>query len=429
MKKFIILLVLVLGSAGCAGAPQPTPTSCCSTPFVYPPDPQQVLATLSPTVSSSPLFTSTPSSKPAAPPTPVPVPALPPAASGPADFLPNVNPLTGWVVDNPALLALAPGLVSISNAPVSTRPQAGLSYASRVYEFYLGEGDTRFLAVFYGRLPPTAAPDGSPVEVAPLRSGRLPYETLRDFYNGYLVFASASDLVLPQLHNYQIIQNPNIQDINGASIAVTRMLELGRQMFDHLGSPNLDGQRFDPQVPDGGKPASKLWMAFHLNSQVFWKYDRQLRAYTRWQNDGPGTPLRQFTDRINQQPLAYQNVIVLFTNYQRYSETYFNIDLKFVYRWPALLFRDGQVYKIYWTTRSEAYEKTTGKLRQPRFIDYTGVPFPLKPGQTWVEIAQLNNPVYETVDSEDYARLRDGLSSGSGIWAVFFTPPEIQPIK
>ena len=170
-------------------------------------------------------------------------------------------------------------------------------------------------------------------------------------------------------------------------------------------------------------------MAFHLNAQVFWKYDSQLGAYTRWQNSGPDTPLVEFSDRLNQQPLAFQNVVVLFTQYHRYTETYFNIDLKYVYKWPALLFRDGRVYKIYWTTRSESYEKSTGKTRQPRFIDAAGQPVALKPGQTWVELAQLGNPAYETVDSEDYRHLKDGLSPGSGVWAVFFIPPEFQPLK
>ena len=377
----------------------------------------------------------TPEARPTETPEPDPSPTIPaapsatPGASGPDDFPPNINPLTGLAFDGSADPSLAPGLISISNSPVTTRPQSGLSYAARVYEFYLGQGDTRFLSVFYGRLPPLTAADGSPVVLGPLRSGRLPYETLRDFYKGFLVFASASDQVLDQLHHYLIVQNPTIQNINGASIPVKSLLELGKDTADTLGSPNLTGQRYDPLPPEGGKPASKLWMAYHLYSQVFWKYDAQKQAYTRWQNDGPGTPLRQFTDRINNHSLAYENVIVLFTNYVRYTETYFNIDLKFVYRWPALLFRDGKVYKIYWTTRNDAYEKRTGQLRAPRFIDYDGNPFPLKPGQTWIEIAQLNNPYYETVDSEDYMHLRDGLMPGSGIWAVYFIPPDFTPKK
>lgn len=111
----------------------------------------------------------------------------------------------------------------------------------------------------------------------------------------------------------------------------------------------------------------------------------------------------------------------------RYTDTFFNIDFKYVTRWPALLFRDGKMYPIYWTTRNEAFEKQSGRLRPPRFIDYDGNPFPLKPGQTWVEIVQLNTPYYETADSENFFHLRDNLTPGSGVWAVYFTPPEFQP--
>ncbi len=44
-------------------------------------------------------------------------------------------------------------LVSISNIPVSARPQAGINFASWIFEYYIGEASTRFLGVFYGEYP------------------------------------------------------------------------------------------------------------------------------------------------------------------------------------------------------------------------------------------------------------------------------------
>jgi hypothetical protein len=64
-----------------------------------------------------------------------------------------MNPLTGERVADPSLLKLPALLVSISNFPATARPQAGLSFAPVVYEFYITEGATRFLAVFYGEFP------------------------------------------------------------------------------------------------------------------------------------------------------------------------------------------------------------------------------------------------------------------------------------
>jgi hypothetical protein len=95
-----------------------------------------------------------------------------------------------------------------------------------------------------------------------------------------------------------------------------------------------------------------------------------------------------------------------------------DISLLYIKRGQALLFRDGQKYNIYWTTASEEYEKTTGKLRPIRFIDAEGNPFPLKPGQTWIEIVPFYTPYWETVDSEIYNRLVYGDQPGSGYWAV-----------
>jgi hypothetical protein len=61
--------------------------------------------------------------------------------------------LTGRAVEDPAMLQFPAVLVSISNMPVTARPQAGPGFAPWVYELYIGEGTTRFLNVFYGDFP------------------------------------------------------------------------------------------------------------------------------------------------------------------------------------------------------------------------------------------------------------------------------------
>ena len=106
-----------------------------------------------PVASSTPLPTRTSTPLPSAAPTYSPV--------GPTEFPAVVNPLTGLVVADPSLLDLPPALVSISNSPITARPQTGLSYASMVFEMYIGVGVSRFLALFYGEYPPEQAQDGS----------------------------------------------------------------------------------------------------------------------------------------------------------------------------------------------------------------------------------------------------------------------------
>ncbi len=73
-------------------------------------------------------------------------------------FGPDINPLTGLPVADPSLLKIPALLVSVSHFPATARPQSGLSFAPFVYEFYITEGATRFLAVFYGEMPTPEVP-------------------------------------------------------------------------------------------------------------------------------------------------------------------------------------------------------------------------------------------------------------------------------
>ncbi len=65
----------------------------------------------------------------------------------------NYNPLDGEPVADPSLLQFPAVLVSITDFPPSARPQAGLSFSPWVFEMYIAEGMTRFLATFYGDYP------------------------------------------------------------------------------------------------------------------------------------------------------------------------------------------------------------------------------------------------------------------------------------
>ena len=76
----------------------------------------------------------------------------------PLSLGPDVNPLTGLRVADPSLLKIPALLVSVSHFPATARPQSGLSFAPFVYEFYITEGATRFLAVFYGEKPSPEIP-------------------------------------------------------------------------------------------------------------------------------------------------------------------------------------------------------------------------------------------------------------------------------
>ena len=322
---------------------------------------------------------------------------------GPDQFPSGVNSLTGLPVTDPHLLSLPPALISVTNFPVSARPQAGLSFASYVFELFIGKGMTRYLALFYGEYPrELPASDGSSAlqadqaAIGPIRSGRLPYQSLRTLYNGFLVMASASSEVRSQLSNSTNIFGSDNDNINSALIDVTRLESIAEANV--TGKPqNLTGNLFNAAPPVGGQAAPSLWVFYNFYNQIMWEYDTASGAYLRSQDkaDGSGN-FYPSTDRLTGEQLAFENVIVFAVEHKPLNGDGTLIDLNLLYtRDKAYLFRDGKVFPIFWSTLNGDYEKKTGQMRPVRFEDAQGNPFPLKPGNTWVEIVDLSTTLTE----------------------------------
>ena len=344
----------------------------------------------------------------------------------------TLNPLTGLAVEDPENLLLPPALVSVTNFPVSARPQAGLSFSPMVFELFIGEGMTRYLALFYGDYPRSSVPDqGATVQddlteelvepvVGPVRSGRLPYEHIRKLYNGFIVMASAYSKVAAQLSEYVNVYSDDSMDVNSALMPVEKLQEVAQANQESLGEMNLGGMAFDTQVPEDGKKAQSLWIYYAFKNQIFWRYNETDGSYHRWQDNADGSTFVEQTDRLNSDPLTFENVVVLFADHDVQKATMIDLDLLYVKRGKALLFRDGVMQEIFWSTISEEYEKTTGRMRPIRFVDAEGDPIAFKPGQTWVEIVPNYVAYWETVNSEKYNQLAAGRSEGSGYWGVYF---------
>lgn len=324
--------------------------------------------------------------------------------SGPDVFPEGFNPLTGLPVGDPSLLGLPPALISVTNFPVSARPQAGLSFAPYVFELYIGEGMTRFLALFYGQYPSinpqdsaetTIMTDNQP-EIGPVRSGRLPYQAIRKLYNGFLVMASASPEVEEATTDFTNIFGSDDDDINSALIDVTKLRGIAEYNKKDL-SVNLSGNSFDEVLPEGGQDGSTLWMFYNIFNQVKWVFDPVKEAYLRFQDKADNTgEFYPTTDRLTGKQLAFENVIVLFVKHEVLNSDRTLIDVNLLYsEGEAYLFRNGRMFPIYWNTRSGDYEKSTGRLRPIRFTDQSGNPIPLKPGSTWIELVDLTTDFTE----------------------------------
>ncbi len=90
--------------------------------------------------------------------TPTPQSISAPVRLGPDEFPQGYNPLTGQRAEDPSVLKIPALLISISHFPSVARPQAGFSFAPFVYEYFITEGATRHLAVFYGEAPQPETP-------------------------------------------------------------------------------------------------------------------------------------------------------------------------------------------------------------------------------------------------------------------------------
>jgi hypothetical protein len=154
MVAILLMLSIALGACGTAAAPngtEPAPVNTALSPASNPTNDAN-MGTPTQAATATPLAPS-------------------PKRMGPdlESFPPNYSPLSGQPVQDLSTLKLPAMLISISNFPATARPQAGLSFASYVFEFSITEGATRFLSVFYGDFPKTEIPftGGCPVRMQP----------------------------------------------------------------------------------------------------------------------------------------------------------------------------------------------------------------------------------------------------------------------
>jgi len=349
------------------------------------------------------------------------------AVVGPEDFPSGINPLTGLTENDLDLLSLPPALISISNFPPSARKiQGGLGSAAQVYEVYIGEGMTRFLSVFYGSYPdPEALPSGQdmtvehPTGIGPIRSGRMVYESIRAHLNGFLVMASADSKVGSQLSETTNIYGSDSNDINSAMIDVSKLIDIAEEVEKPVTPEMLSGNSYNSKIPAEGVQATRLWIFYNALDQALWEYQPDLGGYYRYQDNADESG--QFTlmvDAFTGQPLLYENVIVLFAEHEFKRPTLIEINLDFIKQGKALLFRDGLMYKIFWTTRAGEFEKTTGLVRPIQYINYWYESFSLRPGQSWIHLVDINHRYWEADPDRPF-----NPKAGSAFWSVRFYDP------
>jgi hypothetical protein len=327
-------------------------------------------------------------STPSAPPTPTPVPTTEaePTATVDSELSGLRNPLTGELVEDPALLERRPLAIKISNAPASwVRPQSGLSDADLVFEHITEGALTRFTMIVYGKTPP---------DVGPIRSARLIDLELPSMYDASLVYSGTSIGVGQKLYNtehWPRVLRPHEAGYyrTGANKPFEHTLYANPEtLWEVLEEKGLNNPpdfntnlTFSLEPPPGGSPASEIDFQY-ATELVEWNYNPETGRYDRWARGEP------ILDANYGEQVSAANIIAVTATHVEDANiceqvtnglcVALSVEAQIWGSGPVTIFRDGQRYEGTWE-RSETKDMFT-------FYDADGEPIPLQVGNSWIQV-------------------------------------------
>ena len=247
--------------------------------------------------------------------------------------------------------------------------------------------------------PPTLDPSTKlpTAQVGPVRSGRLVYRHIGNFYqDSCLIYASADPVVLEQIPGCATV--PHTIAGGGAMLSIERMKKIQNQISRKPPRFNYTSNLFSETPSTGGKPVNELSEFWARLNQTKWVYDAASESWWRYVDESDPDKvgvLHNDTDRLTGRQLKFENIVLLFAEHTVVTPTIVDIDLQVGQTGKAFLFRNGQVREIHWSTRAGKYEQTTGLRRPIQFLNLDGTPAALKPGHTWVIIFNLESYLEE----------------------------------
>ena len=303
-----------------------------------------------------------------APTTPPPSPSPSPSPSPPP---PTFAPLTGQEVDDEVdrpVLAL-----KIDNAPAALPPD-GLQAADVVIEEEVEGGLTRFLALYHSQLPK---------QVGPIRSGREADAEILPPYGAVLGYSGAANPVQSMLRQagitfYEEGEGGNsffrVSDRRAPHNLFARPESLIRAGGD-LSAP--DGTEpiwtYEESAPSGGNKSESAGLRFSPYLSASWTWNKGA-----WEREQNGRDHVTAADKT----LTADNIVIMrvetSTGGRRDSSGNPTLTLDVIGRGRATILRDGKAYQARW--------RKDGVRQHLQWLDKGGDPFPLKPGNTWVEM-------------------------------------------
>lgn len=290
-----------------------------------------------------------------------------------------MNTLTGRQVD-PAINKIPVTAVMIENSR-EARPQSGLQEAGVVFEAIAEGGITRYIALYQ---------DTAPESIGPVRSVRPYYIDWAFAFNPSIAHVGGSPEAL------QLLRTLKAQDLdqgaNAGSYTRTtdryaphnvytsfaRLQEL--QQKKGFTSSEFTGFAFKEKAEPAETPTASsvnvnISSAFYNSSYT---YDKASNTYLRAL---AGTA---HNDERTGKQIAPSNVVVMTMPYSIQSDR-IHSQYGTIGSGEVQIFQDGTVVKGTW--------HKTSRESQITFVDATGQPIELSPGQTWLTAVNASNKV------------------------------------
>ena len=310
---------------------------------------------------------------------------VPAAALPPADAPAGIAPLTGLPLGD-ASIAGRPAILAKIDNTAKGRPQAALTQADIVYVTQIEGGTTRLIAAFHSQ---------TPAEIGPVRSGRTTdIAIFRGYDNPIFVWSGANIVTGRIIRPYQMVdlgagtrdEYYRDRDRPGSYDLMTDPSDLwaiAEELEDGAAPP----VQFEYRDAATGHPPSALDAGDiridYSSATVEYVWDETLERYRRSQN---GTP-HVDADEVEIRPA---NVVVAEVGSIRTGmiDTAGSTvgEQQFIGSGRGWVFTDGKVIEVTWTKPSLA--------SVPTWTTPDGVPVPLTPGQTWVELAPVGATTY-----------------------------------
>lgn len=332
-------------------------------------------------------------------PSPFPIASPTPMATQTPKVYDNVNPFTGLSLHDPIELLNRPVMVKLANWPRSLRPFNQINQADLVFEYYNGHQTNHLLALFY---------TSDATAVGPLAPGRLLDARLARHYQADLVVASAPEMIegvfantLPDRVFYRgYAPCPGIcteTEAQGGNTVVDTSAIRDFSIKDRppRTTKRIESLHFSPKIENWDEDASRFSYLYADFSVMDWRYNPETGKYHLWQeveDENGELSLQPSYDRDSGEPIAFENIVFMMSNYIEYNSVTYDINLREADpNQVAIFLRDGKMTYGTWfsSNQTESFTFFSG-----------GQAYAFKPGRSWYVFTTTMSRPESTLEGE-----------------------------